>query len=251
MDVLSLLGLLALGAGLGVLGGLVGIGGGVFAIPILGVFFGMNEQLAQGTSLVMVVPNVAIGLWNYAKRGKLDLRISLALAVAALPVTIAGARLATLVPSTPLRIGFALFVLAIAAFMLFRTFGPRRDAGSGHSAPWPVAFGVGALGGLISGLFSVGGALFAVPLLSYLFDVSQAVAQGLGLALVAPGTLAGMATYAYAGDVDWAVGIPLAAGGLLTVPIGVKIAYGLPERALRATFGALMVVSAVALILKR
>ena len=45
-----------------------------------GAVFGMSEQLAQGTSLVMVVPNVAIGLWNYARRSHLDKRIAFALA---------------------------------------------------------------------------------------------------------------------------------------------------------------------------
>ena len=42
-----------LGAGIGVLSGIVGIGGGLFIIPMLGVFFGMTQQRAQGTSLVM------------------------------------------------------------------------------------------------------------------------------------------------------------------------------------------------------
>ena len=58
----------------------------------------------------------------------------------------------------------------------------------------------------------------------------------------------GIATYASAGDVDWAVGLPLAIGGVLSVPSGVKLAYKLPERTLRLAFSALMVVAALALI---
>ena len=47
-----------LGLGLGLLGGLLGIGGGLVAIPVLAWLYGMDQQTAQGTALVMVVPNV-------------------------------------------------------------------------------------------------------------------------------------------------------------------------------------------------
>ena len=60
MDIASWLLNLLLGAALGTLGGLFGIGGGLIAIPALGVLFGLDQQLAQGTALVMVVPNVVL-----------------------------------------------------------------------------------------------------------------------------------------------------------------------------------------------
>lgn len=247
----ELLELLALGALLGFLGGLLGIGGGLFAIPLLAVILNLDEQHAQGTSLVMVVPNVLLGLWNYAKRSQLDLRFSLTLAGAALPLTFVGAHFATHVPSSPLRLAFAAFTLCIAAVMLWRALGPKRQGTARPALPWPFASLVGAFGGFLSGVFSVGGAIFAVPLMSLLFGFSQSASQGFGLALVAPGTLAGLAAYAAAGDVDWPVGFALAIGGVLTVPYGVKLAVRLPERTLRLCFAGLMVISAVTLILKR
>jgi uncharacterized protein len=240
--------LFAAGLLLGALGGLLGIGGGMFAIPLLALWFGLDQQHAQGTALVMVVPNVAVGLWNYARRGNLDRRLGLSLALAAFPVTYLGARIAVAVPSASLRIAFALFILAVGGLMGVRAFIPGRDARDREPAPWPLAIVVGAFGGLLSGLFGVGGAVFAVPLLAFFFALPQAAAQGFGLALVAPGTLVGIATYAAAGDVNWAMGIPLAIGGVLAVPYGVKLAYRLPERSLRLVFAALMVVAAVALV---
>lgn len=247
MELASLAGLLALGAFLGALGGLLGIGGGLFAIPALALLFGFDQQHAQGTALVMVVPNVAVGLWNYARRGSMDRRLAWALALPALPCTVAGARFATHVPSAPLRLGFGVFTLAIAAVTVVRAFSTGVPASPKRPAPWQVATVVGAFGGALSGLFGVGGAIFAVPLMSILFGMSQAAAQGFGLALVAPGTLAGIATYALAGDVDWPRGLALAAGSVAAVPCGVRLAYRLPERALRLAFAGLMVLSAVAL----
>ena len=50
-----------LGVVSGLLGGLFGIGGGVLAIPLLGIFCGLHQQMAQGTVLIMVAPNVLFG----------------------------------------------------------------------------------------------------------------------------------------------------------------------------------------------
>jgi uncharacterized protein len=241
---------LALGCIFGYLGGLFGIGGGLIAIPALGVFFGYTEQEAQGTAMVMIVPNVLLGLWNYIRKVGLDLRLASTLAICAVPCTYLGARAATRLPGTPLRIAFAIFILAIAAQMAWRTFGPAGER-SEQRAPRPVAAIVGAIGGTLSGFFSVGGAVFAVPVMSMLFGLSQVEAQGMGLALVAPGTLVSIATYAAAHDVQWVPGICLALGGAVSVPHGVNLAKRLPERVLRGLFMALMFAASVGLMLRK
>jgi uncharacterized membrane protein YfcA len=240
---------LLLGVLFGYLGGLFGIGGGLIAIPVLGVFFGYSEQVAQGTALVMIVPNVILGLWHYIRKVGMDARLALTLALSAVPFTYICARFATRLPGNPLRIAFAIFIVAIAAQMAWRTFG-RKGLQAPRPAPWPVAGIVGAIGGSLSGFFSVGGAVFAVPAMSALFDLSHVAAQGMGLALVAPGTIVSIITYASAHDVDWIPGIALAAGGALAVPHGVNLAKRLPERVLRSLFIVLMLASAAGLILR-
>ncbi len=61
-----------IGGVLGVFGGLLGIGGGLFAIPTLSLLYGMDQQLAQGTALAMVVPNIVLGIYKYNQRNKID-----------------------------------------------------------------------------------------------------------------------------------------------------------------------------------
>ncbi|HUA10349.1 MAG TPA: sulfite exporter TauE/SafE family protein [Candidatus Acidoferrales bacterium] len=238
-----------LGLLFGYLGGLFGIGGGLIAIPVLGVFFGYSEQIAQGTALVMIVPNVLLGLWNYFHKVGMDMRLAVTMAVCAVPFTFFGARFATVLPSAPLRIAFAIFLAAIAAEVAWRTFGPKRKQAP-RVLPWPFASLVGAIGGTLSGFFSVGGAVFAVPVMSLLFGLSQVAAQGMGLALVAPGTVVSIVTYAGAHDVDWVPGIALALGGAVSVPHGVNLAKRMPERVLRALFCGLMLAAAVGLVLR-
>ena len=64
----------ALGVAMGALGGLFGIGGGLIAIPVLGLWFGLDQQLAQGTALAMSVPNVFLALYRYQQRNRINLR---------------------------------------------------------------------------------------------------------------------------------------------------------------------------------
>ena len=65
---------LFLGAVLGSVGAMMGIGGGLIAIPVLAWVYGMDQQLAQGTALVMIVPNVLIGFLRYRQRNHINLR---------------------------------------------------------------------------------------------------------------------------------------------------------------------------------
>jgi uncharacterized protein len=74
---ISTLATLALGAVIGGVGGLFGIGGGLIAIPVLGLAYGMDQQIAQGTALVMVVPAVILAFWKYRRRVAVDSRIAL------------------------------------------------------------------------------------------------------------------------------------------------------------------------------
>jgi hypothetical protein len=248
-DALHLVLYLALGGVLGALGGLFGIGGGIIAIPVLGLFFGLDEQHAQGTSLVMVAPNVLVGLWGYGRRGSVDRRVAILLAACAVPFTYLGALYATRVAGPGLRYGFGAYAALLAVWFAYDTLRARADQPA--AAPrlaWGWTSVIGALGGILSGLFSVGGALFSVPFLLLLFAYTQTEAQGLSLALVAPGTIVGIITYALAGDVDWGIGIPLAIGGTLCVRYGVALAHRLPERRLRLLFCAFLAAAALGLL---
>ena len=99
-----------LGAAIGFLGGLFGVGGGIIAIPILGLIFGFNQQVAQGTATVLIVPNVLLGLWRYYKRGGLDVHYALVLAPTAMVFTYAAAEVAVGLHSSTLRAAFGVFV---------------------------------------------------------------------------------------------------------------------------------------------
>jgi len=86
-----------------------------------------------------------------------------------------------------------------------------------------------------------------VPIITSVFRLPQTTAQALALSMVIPGSTIALITYGWAGQANWMVGLPMAIGSLLFVPVGVRLAYKLPERKLRACF-ALMLFATVALL---
>jgi uncharacterized protein len=244
---LQVLATAGLGAVAGIFGGLFGIGGGVLAIPLLGMVFGLHQQAAQGTTLVMVLPNVLFGFWRYRQRFGVDLRMAGVIAGSALVGTYPAARIATRLDPHLLRLAFAAFLAGLASLIAYRAW---REVPIGAARPrlaWGWTAVVGAAGGIVSGLFGVGGAFIAPPALTAFFGLRQAEAQGLALALVCPGTVVALFTYASAGQVDWGLGIPLALGGLAAISAGVAMAHRLPERRLRLGFCGLLLLTAILL----
>lgn len=239
---------LPLGAALGFFGGLFGIGGGVIAIPLLGLAFGMDQALAQGTALVIMVPNLLVGWRRYQRRHPVPIARVLAIAAVATGTTAVTAHSAARLDPTLLRMLFGGFMVALSLSMLWR---PAPPAGS--AAPLPrdrLIPLVGLVGGSSMGLLGVGGGLVATPLFVRLFGQRQTVAQSLALALVTPSASVALASYAQAHKVDWNMGLPLAAGGLLTVAAGVAFAHRLPERRMQKLFALLLMATAMTMTLR-
>ncbi|ANJ55046.1 hypothetical protein PMA3_07685 [Pseudomonas silesiensis] len=241
---------LVFGAALGTLGGLFGIGGGLVAIPLLGVLFGLDQQIAQGTALVMVVPNVMLALWRYHQRNRIEMRHALPLASMGFCFAWIGSIWAVGIDAQTMRLAFVAFLIALTAYNIVRMFTTPTPPSTQmkHSPRW---LGVlGAASGSIGGLFGVGGAVVATPVLTSVFGTSQVVAQGLSLALALPSTGVTLVTYAVHREVDWTIGVPLAVGGLMSISWGVKVAHALPERLLRGLFCGFLVLCAVMLAFK-
>ena len=245
----ALLMMLVLGAALGFLGGMFGIGGGIIVIPLLVVGFGMDQTMAQGTALVMMVPNLLVAWMRYSQRHPVALKTALHIGVLACLTTWAVAHVATRLAPEVMRTVFSLFLLALALRMLWQTpASPPTQEVKPRSLRWMPL--VGMVGGGCMGLLGVGGGLVATPIFTGWFRQKQTVAQSLSLALVAPSAIIALMTYSAAQRVDWAMGLPLAVGGLFTVSAGVAFAHRLPEKRMRAAFALMVLCTAVWLLAK-
>lgn len=107
-----------LGAVVGGLTGLIGIGGGFLYVPALVLLAALPMREAVGTSLVLITLSAASGFARYAGAVVLDWRaVTLFTGLAFLGV-LAGARMVPHVPQQALRRGFALFLLLMGAVVL-------------------------------------------------------------------------------------------------------------------------------------
>jgi len=247
---------LAAGAAIGLVGGLMGIGGGLIAIPALGLILGMPQQLAQGTSLILVLPTILMAVRKYNQNSRIDWAVAGVGAAAAILFTWLGARLALGVDPAVLRRSFALFLCGVGVFYLWQTYRMRllakRSAAQAATRPLKRVHGalLGMVGGTLGGFFGVGGAILIVPIITSVFRYSQANAQALALTMVIPGSTIALITYTWAGQADWSIGLPMALGSLLCVNLGVRLAYSLPEQRLRACFAALIFLTVIVLFIE-
>ena len=103
------------------LSGLTGVGGGVFIVPTLVLGFGLTQRVAQGTSLLAILPTAAVGALTHQRHGNVDIRAAGWIDVAGVPAALIGAALALWLPVRVLAGLFGLFLL----FAAFRTW-PRH-----------------------------------------------------------------------------------------------------------------------------
>ena len=241
----------ALGAGLGFAGGLLGIGGGLIAIPTLAWLYGMDQHLAQGTALVMIVPNVLIGFFRYHQKHRIDLRAVAAISVFSMVAAYVAGRLASGIDSGVLRVAFALFLVALALYFghgLLRKAKSRAEPAAPRQMTRSALPLLGIASGAMSGIFTIGGGLVVVPALVSLFRMEQTRAQGTALALVVPSSAIALFAYAQGQHVAWDVGVPMAVGGILTVSAGVALAHKFPAARLRMLFCLVLLVTAGAML---
>lgn len=113
------LGYVLLGLVAGALSGLVGIGGGVFIIPVLVFVFGMGQHQAQGTSLALLLPPIGIlAAWTYYKQGFVDVKVAALICLGFVLGGFFGAKLAVGMSNATLRRVFGVFLLLVGAKMV-------------------------------------------------------------------------------------------------------------------------------------
>ena len=108
---------------------------------------------------------------------------------------------------------------------------------------------LGLLGGVIAGMFGVGGAIIVVPGLVLLARLPQHSAHGTSLAaLLLPVGLLGALEYYKRGHVNVPYAIVIAGGLFLGAFLGAKLALGMPEAVLRRVFGGFLLLVSLRLL---
>ena len=104
----------------GLLSGLIGIGGGTIIVPILVIFAGLSQKMAQGTTLALLVPPIGIlAAWTYYKEGYVDFSIASLICIGFIFGGLIGAKFANNLSNQTLERIFGIALLIIAIKMIF------------------------------------------------------------------------------------------------------------------------------------
>ena len=107
---------------IGTLSGLSGVGGGTLFVPTLVLGFGIGQRVAQGTSLLAVLPTAALGAAVHQRHGDVDFGAAGRMALTGVPAALVGAALALWLPQRVLAGLFGLLLVVLAARLW-----PARD----------------------------------------------------------------------------------------------------------------------------
>ncbi len=240
---------LLIGAAVGVMSGLFGIGGGALLIVGL-LWIGFTQHQAHATSLAAMVLTAAAALVPFALAGEVAIEGAAVLAPSAMIGSFFGAGFMRHIPEDRLRIIFAIFLLLIATRMLV---GVDVDPGPGPVAPAALA-GMAALGlvtGVLSGILGIGGGLVLIPMLVLFFGFGQHAAEGTSLAVVIPTALVGAARHTPSGYTDWRRGALIGGAGVVGGLGGANLALALDGLALQRLFAVFLVLMTLRLLRKR
>lgn len=233
----------------GVLSGLFAIGGGILMVPLLVWRAGSDQRRAAATSLVAILPAAVVSSVTYLINGAVDLVAGAFIAAGAISGAVIGSRLLRRISVPALRWMFIVFIVAVAARLLFVA--PQR----GQAVDFSLLVGGGyvALGlamGIASGLFGIGGGIIAVPLMITFFSASDLVAKGTALVVSILTSAVGTAANSRAGLVDARAGLVLGAVAAVASIPAVLVALAIPARLSAITFAALLLVVAAQLGVK-
>ena len=224
--------------------GALGAGGSILTVPILVYAMGVPVQGATGTSLAIVGLNAATGALDHLRRGRSLLRTGAAFGASGVLGAFAGVWLNHQLRGDLIMVLFSLLMIAAALSMFRRrTSGPStvsfQERCEALSCARLVLVGIGV--GFLTGFFGVGGGFLIVPALVLVLGLPMHLAVGTSLVAISLNAVWGILGNLQLGTLDWTLTLLFAAGGVLGVLTGGKLAGRLPDRALRAAFGVVVV----------
>ncbi len=227
----------------GVVVGLTGMGGGALMTPAL-VFLGVPPTAAVANDLVAAAFNKSVGAAVHARRGSPDLRLAGLLVAGSVPFALVGAFLVGRLGSGEeqqelLRMAIGVTLLLTASTYTLRVYGSvfrgwGHGTGPQQAARVAPTVAVGAVGGLLVGVTSVGsGSIIMIALLLLYPWLSAKRLVGTDLVQAVPLVIAAAIGHLVVTGVDWAVLVPLVVGGAPGTFIGARLASWVPSQAVR------------------
>lgn len=207
-----------------------GVGGGLFAVPLLHFGYRLELRRAIATSLALVLATVTAATLTEAlhEESALDYRLLGFLVVGAVVGAQAGFWVAHRIDPRALRGAFVVALMVAGGRILLEGTPTEAEAVTavGDGLPWLRALAIGFGGGVVSPVLGVGGGLLFVPAL-YLGmpALGFAGARAMSLATSIAAASRGLWLYARSGEVSRAPALWLAGGAATGAVAGVRTVH--------------------------
>lgn len=252
------MGMIALGIGVGIISSALGLGGGILMVPAFITFVpGMDAHTAKGTSLFIIALVVTLNTWRLRACLDKDLwRLAMVMAYGSILGGYFGGWATSLLPD---RVVVWIFVgfLAVAAIRTF-LIRPRVVHSEEVRRRTPTAVGIGAVSGIVGGATGTGGGLVLVPLALIAGVVTNERAVALSnMVMIATG-IAGTVAHLRAeattalpytvGHVSFALAPLVFLGAQIAGPFGIRVERMLTLPRRKRVMGALLLVITARLV---
>ena len=245
------------GFGVGIVVGLTGMGGGALMTPILVLAFGVPPLAAVSSDLAASAVMKPLGGWVHARRGTVNWSLVRWLCLGSVPSAFCGVLLARLLPQGAqvqhaVQLALAVALVLAAAGMIAKAYlGRRRPALDRPAAirvrPLPTVL-LGALGGLVVGLTSVGsGSLMIVVLLMLYPALRPNDLVGTDLVQAVPLVASAALGHVFFGDLHLDLAATILIGSIPGVLIGSRLSSRAPAGVVRAGLVAILLASSAKL----
>lgn len=254
----------------GAFGSMVGLGGGVFIVPVLTLFLGVSIHDAVAASLLGVVATSTAGSVTYLRQGLANLRLGLTMETALTLGALTGGLVGATLDRASLSAVFGGVMVIVSVYMgLRRTASPAqptpeadlgrlgavyRDSYLGrevryHVKRLPFGLFVGLVAGNISGLLGVGGGFLTVPAMRLGMGVPIRASVATSSMMLGVTACSGALVYLAGGMVNPAVVVPVVLGVTAGASLGSHLAARVRSSILTVTMAVLLFALAVQMIL--
>ncbi len=223
-------------------------GGGLLVLPAL-LLAGIPPLEALATNKIQALFGTGSATLTFARKGLLDIKTELPIAMACFIGSIIGAALATLLPTEFLRAMMPVVLITIAVYFLFKRDLSDEDRQS-YISPFLIGFMILPMVGLYDGIFGPGAGSFYMLALVSLggFGVLKATARTKFMNFAS--NVGGAISFAIAGAVIWPIGLAMAFGQVLGANVGAKLAINNGAKLIRPLLVIMCITLAIKLLMQ-
>ncbi len=247
-----------------IIASMIGVGGGVFIVPLLTLAYDLSPPNAIGTSLATIVFTSFASTLNYSRQKRIFYKTGLILAAVTVPGAYLGAYLTSVIEPRLLGLVFGVFLIFVALRMVlrFRPPGKSRSDEEGTSGlesedsllsskkeiipGTALAF----FGGLSSGLLGIGGGSLMVPIMVLVIGMAMHISVATSMFTMIFTSTSGVIQHSSLGNINMWYALLLVLGTIFGAQVGAYTSKKISGKNLRRIFGVVLVLVSLRMILK-